>query len=164
MDYLPFEEALLKAKEESRLIHHIVLWGSLDDQSCWGMIYCFNYKIHIVCKNLGYFFSVDYDFWKMSMLYCRIGADSTRRSTRESARYEVSSKEFHFFMVPCRQVKEVVTFKRQFRRQISCWYIRSIFVSLVHSDFFCYWLACMMIPCLKLIITKWLLKEIWTHH
>lgn len=136
MDYLPFEEALLKAKEESRLIHHIVLWGSLDDQSCWGMIYCFNYKIHIVCKNLGYFFSVDYDFWKMSMLYCRIGADSTRRSTRESARYEVSSKEFHFFMVPCRQVKEVVTFKRQFRRQISCWYIRSIFVSLVHSDFF----------------------------
>lgn len=34
VDYLPFEKALLKAKEESKLIHHIVLWGSLDDQSC----------------------------------------------------------------------------------------------------------------------------------
>jgi hypothetical protein len=34
VDYLPFEEAITAAKEETKLIHHIVLWGALDDQSC----------------------------------------------------------------------------------------------------------------------------------
>ncbi|XP_062615811.1 selenoprotein N-like [Saccostrea cucullata] len=34
VDYLPFEEAIKVAQAESKLIHHIVLWGSLDDQSC----------------------------------------------------------------------------------------------------------------------------------
>lgn len=32
--YHPFNETFDKAKSEKKLIHHILLWGSLDDQSC----------------------------------------------------------------------------------------------------------------------------------
>lgn len=24
------------AKKENKFMHHILLWGALDDQSCWG--------------------------------------------------------------------------------------------------------------------------------
>jgi len=32
--YIPFNETLKEARLEEKLIHHILLWGSLDDQSC----------------------------------------------------------------------------------------------------------------------------------
>lgn len=32
--YVSFEDALNRAKEEKKLVHHILLWGALDDQSC----------------------------------------------------------------------------------------------------------------------------------
>lgn len=32
--YLPFNKTFEVAKSEEKLIHHILLWGSLDDQSC----------------------------------------------------------------------------------------------------------------------------------
>lgn len=32
--YVSFEDALSKAREENKLVHHILLWGALDDQSC----------------------------------------------------------------------------------------------------------------------------------
>lgn len=32
--YLPFAEAFERAEEENKLVHSIVLWGALDDQSC----------------------------------------------------------------------------------------------------------------------------------
>uniref|UniRef100_A0A4W4GXB2 Uncharacterized protein n=1 Tax=Electrophorus electricus TaxID=8005 RepID=A0A4W4GXB2_ELEEL len=34
--YLPFEEAFSRAEAEKKLVHSIVLWGALDDQSCSG--------------------------------------------------------------------------------------------------------------------------------
>lgn len=34
--YYNFTEAFEVAKKENRLVHHILLWGALDDQSCWG--------------------------------------------------------------------------------------------------------------------------------
>uniref|UniRef100_F6U275 Selenoprotein N n=1 Tax=Monodelphis domestica TaxID=13616 RepID=F6U275_MONDO len=34
--YLPFAEAFKQAKAENKLVHFILLWGSLDDQSCFG--------------------------------------------------------------------------------------------------------------------------------
>lgn len=32
--YLPFTEAFDRAKAEKKLVHSILLWGALDDQSC----------------------------------------------------------------------------------------------------------------------------------
>lgn len=32
--YLPFQEAFQKAEAEKKLVHSILLWGALDDQSC----------------------------------------------------------------------------------------------------------------------------------
>lgn len=32
--YVPFKDAISQAKMENKLIHHILLWGALDDQSC----------------------------------------------------------------------------------------------------------------------------------
>ena len=32
--YLPFTDAFDKALEENKPVHHILLWGALDDQSC----------------------------------------------------------------------------------------------------------------------------------
>lgn len=34
--YYNFTDAFEVAKKENRLVHHILLWGALDDQSCWG--------------------------------------------------------------------------------------------------------------------------------
>lgn len=34
--YYNFTDAFEVAKKENRLVHHIILWGALDDQSCWG--------------------------------------------------------------------------------------------------------------------------------
>lgn len=34
VDYLPFSEAFERAKAENKLVHSILLWGALDDQSC----------------------------------------------------------------------------------------------------------------------------------
>uniref|UniRef100_A0A8D0B2G9 EF-hand domain-containing protein n=1 Tax=Salvator merianae TaxID=96440 RepID=A0A8D0B2G9_SALMN len=36
VSYLPFTEAFDRAKSESKLVHSILLWGALDDQSCSG--------------------------------------------------------------------------------------------------------------------------------
>lgn len=36
VDYLPFSEAFERAEAENKLLHSILLWGALDDQSCWG--------------------------------------------------------------------------------------------------------------------------------
>lgn len=32
--YLPFTEAFDQAKARNKLVHSILLWGALDDQSC----------------------------------------------------------------------------------------------------------------------------------
>lgn len=32
--YLPFTEAFDQAKAKNKLVHSILLWGALDDQSC----------------------------------------------------------------------------------------------------------------------------------
>lgn len=32
--YLPFTEAFDHAKAQNKLVHSILLWGALDDQSC----------------------------------------------------------------------------------------------------------------------------------
>lgn len=32
--YLPFQDAINQAKVKNKLVHHILLWGALDDQSC----------------------------------------------------------------------------------------------------------------------------------
>lgn len=32
--YLPFIEAFNQAKAKNKLVHSILLWGALDDQSC----------------------------------------------------------------------------------------------------------------------------------
>lgn len=32
--YLPFKEAFSSADAEKKLVHSILLWGALDDQSC----------------------------------------------------------------------------------------------------------------------------------
>lgn len=34
VNYLPFTEAFDRAKTENKLVHSILLWGALDDQSC----------------------------------------------------------------------------------------------------------------------------------
>uniref|UniRef100_H2Z5F8 EF-hand domain-containing protein n=1 Tax=Ciona savignyi TaxID=51511 RepID=H2Z5F8_CIOSA len=34
VDYLPFNEAFDRAKTEKKLVHQVLLWGALDDQSC----------------------------------------------------------------------------------------------------------------------------------
>ncbi|KAK7904869.1 hypothetical protein WMY93_017476 [Mugilogobius chulae] len=34
VDYLPFSEAFNRAQVENKLVHSILLWGALDDQSC----------------------------------------------------------------------------------------------------------------------------------
>lgn len=34
VSYLPFTEAFERAKAEKKLVHSILLWGALDDQSC----------------------------------------------------------------------------------------------------------------------------------
>lgn len=34
--YYNFSDAIELARSESRLVHSILLWGALDDQSCWG--------------------------------------------------------------------------------------------------------------------------------
>lgn len=34
VDYLPFSEAFERAEAENKLVHSILLWGALDDQSC----------------------------------------------------------------------------------------------------------------------------------
>lgn len=34
VSYLPFSEAFERAEAESKLVHSILLWGALDDQSC----------------------------------------------------------------------------------------------------------------------------------
>ncbi|KFO78055.1 Selenoprotein N, partial [Cuculus canorus] len=34
VSYLPFTQAFERAKEEKKLVHSILLWGALDDQSC----------------------------------------------------------------------------------------------------------------------------------
>lgn len=39
VSYLPFSEAFERAEEEKKLVHSILLWGALDDQSCWGEIF-----------------------------------------------------------------------------------------------------------------------------
>lgn len=36
MPYYNYTEAYDVAAEENKLIHSIILWGALDDQSCWG--------------------------------------------------------------------------------------------------------------------------------
>ncbi|CAI5781587.1 EF-hand domain-containing protein [Podarcis lilfordi] len=36
VSYLPFTEAFERAKSESKLVHSILLWGALGDQSCSG--------------------------------------------------------------------------------------------------------------------------------
>uniref|UniRef100_A0A804HLD6 Selenoprotein N n=1 Tax=Homo sapiens TaxID=9606 RepID=A0A804HLD6_HUMAN len=36
VSYLPFTEAFDRAKAENKLVHSILLWGALDDQSCCG--------------------------------------------------------------------------------------------------------------------------------
>lgn len=36
VSYLPFSEAFQRAEAENKLVHSILLWGALDDQSCWG--------------------------------------------------------------------------------------------------------------------------------
>uniref|UniRef100_A0A8C5NVZ3 Selenoprotein N n=1 Tax=Jaculus jaculus TaxID=51337 RepID=A0A8C5NVZ3_JACJA len=36
VNYLPFTEAFDRAKAENKLVHSILLWGALDDQSCSG--------------------------------------------------------------------------------------------------------------------------------
>uniref|UniRef100_G1MSJ3 EF-hand domain-containing protein n=1 Tax=Meleagris gallopavo TaxID=9103 RepID=G1MSJ3_MELGA len=36
VSYLPFTEAFERAKAEKKLVHSILLWGALDDQSCSG--------------------------------------------------------------------------------------------------------------------------------
>ena len=36
MTYFPFLTAFQEALTEQKLVHLILLWGSLDDQSCWG--------------------------------------------------------------------------------------------------------------------------------
>lgn len=36
VSYLPFSEAFERAEAEKKLVHSILLWGALDDQSCWG--------------------------------------------------------------------------------------------------------------------------------
>uniref|UniRef100_A0A8D2KU56 Selenoprotein N n=1 Tax=Varanus komodoensis TaxID=61221 RepID=A0A8D2KU56_VARKO len=36
VSYLPFTQAFERAKSESKLVHSILLWGALDDQSCSG--------------------------------------------------------------------------------------------------------------------------------
>lgn len=36
--YLPFSEAFERAEADKKLVHSILLWGALDDQSCWGEI------------------------------------------------------------------------------------------------------------------------------
>lgn len=38
VSYLPFPEAFERAEAEKKLVHSILLWGALDDQSCWGGI------------------------------------------------------------------------------------------------------------------------------
>lgn len=38
VSYLPFSEAFKRAEAENKLVHSILLWGALDDQSCWGEI------------------------------------------------------------------------------------------------------------------------------
>lgn len=39
VSYLPFSEAFERAEAESKLVHSILLWGALDDQSCWGQLF-----------------------------------------------------------------------------------------------------------------------------
>ncbi|KAL8220632.1 UNVERIFIED_CONTAM: hypothetical protein K2H54_050944 [Gekko kuhli] len=34
VSYFPFTQAFERAKSESKLVHSILLWGALDDQSC----------------------------------------------------------------------------------------------------------------------------------
>lgn len=34
VSYLPFSEAFEQAEAENKLVHSILLWGALDDQSC----------------------------------------------------------------------------------------------------------------------------------
>lgn len=34
ISYLPFTEAFERAQAEKKLVHSILLWGALDDQSC----------------------------------------------------------------------------------------------------------------------------------
>lgn len=34
VSYLPFSEAFDRAEAENKLVHSILLWGALDDQSC----------------------------------------------------------------------------------------------------------------------------------
>lgn len=34
VSYLPFTQAFERAKAEKKLVHSILLWGALDDQSC----------------------------------------------------------------------------------------------------------------------------------
>lgn len=34
VSYLPFSEAFERAEAEKKLVHSILLWGALDDQSC----------------------------------------------------------------------------------------------------------------------------------
>lgn len=34
VSYLPFSEAFEQAEAEKKLVHSILLWGALDDQSC----------------------------------------------------------------------------------------------------------------------------------
>uniref|UniRef100_A0A3Q3WLV8 Uncharacterized protein n=1 Tax=Mola mola TaxID=94237 RepID=A0A3Q3WLV8_MOLML len=36
VSYLPFSEAFERAEAENKLVHSILLWGALDDQSCSG--------------------------------------------------------------------------------------------------------------------------------
>lgn len=36
IEYVPFPDAFGRAQQEHKLVHSVVLWGSLDDQSCWG--------------------------------------------------------------------------------------------------------------------------------
>lgn len=40
VSYLPFSEAFERAEAEKKLVHSILLWGALDDQSCWGERTC----------------------------------------------------------------------------------------------------------------------------
>lgn len=34
VSYVPFQNAVVQAKTEKKLLHHILVWGALDDQSC----------------------------------------------------------------------------------------------------------------------------------
>lgn len=34
VSYVPFQSAVVQANTEKKLLHHILLWGALDDQSC----------------------------------------------------------------------------------------------------------------------------------